>query len=92
MAIKKRTSGFKGKRNTNTKAANEARSKKAEAFAKEIGRILYGYRTRGYTARKMAEALNADGKATVRGKPWSERQVRRLFARLRTLKPSSFKN
>ena len=89
MAFKKRTSGFKGKRNTNTKAANEARSKKAEAFAKEIGRVLYGYATQGHTPRMMAEALNADGKRTVRGNLWSEREVRRVFARLRKLQSKS---
>ena len=92
MTRKKAISGFRGTRNTNTKAANEARSRKAEAFAIEMAKVLHGYRTQGYTAGKMANALNEDGKRTARGKLWSEREVRRLFARLRKMTPRSPNN
>ena len=86
MATKKAPSGFKGRRNTDTKAANAARTKKAEDFTMEIGKILNDYASQGFKYRKMAIALNEDGKKTLRGKLWSERQVRRLFARLGELR------
>lgn len=82
MAKKKALPGFKGRRNTNTEAANAARKKKAQDFAMEIGRILHSYDTQGFNCSKMAIALNEDGKTTLRGKLWSARQVRRLLARL----------
>jgi len=91
MTKKKAPSGFKGRRNTDTKAANAARTKKAQDFAMEIGKILLDYNTQGFRYRKMAIALNEDGKRTLRGKLWSERQVRRLFARFKALGPSFFK-
>ena len=82
MAKKKVSLGFKGRRNTNTEAANSARKKKADDFAMEIGQILHSYDTEGFNCSKLAIALNEDGKTTLRGKRWSARQVRRLLVRL----------
>ena len=85
MVNKKGNPDFLGVRNKDTRSANEARSNKANAYAFEIGSILNGYATQGFNASKMADALNAEGKQTTRGKPWSAKAVRRLITRLKKL-------
>ena len=60
---------------------NEARTAKAVRFAKDMAQVIKGMG--GGSLREIAQALNAAGYRTARGKAWQANSVKRVLDRAR---------
>jgi DNA invertase Pin-like site-specific DNA recombinase len=60
-------------------AAKANRTKKAEAY-EDLIPMIRDLQADGKSLRQIADALNADGHTTRRGRPWNPMQVRRVLA------------
>jgi len=72
--------GVKGRENA--AKANERRRADAQAHAAQLREQIGMYRERGYSQRKIADALNALGLKTRTGCEWTQKQVQRVMVRL----------
>lgn len=61
-------------------AADVHRKSADEAYA-DLEDWMLAQRAKGLTLQAIADALNADGQTTRRGKPWNHMQVSRVLAR-----------
>jgi hypothetical protein len=85
MANKQGNPNFKAVRNKDTAAANLARSKRADDYVLSLLPLLRGFTRQGFKRYRIAQELNALGKVTSRGKPWTPMAVGRLFKRVQVL-------
>ncbi len=66
----------------NLKRNIEERQAEADAFAKKLGGVVEGMKSRGLSQRKMVEELNALGIKTPQGGEWHKTGLARLLSRL----------
>jgi DNA invertase Pin-like site-specific DNA recombinase len=64
-------------------AAAEANRRNADGFYVFLGEWIGGQRSKGRTLQAIADALNARGTPTRRGKLWNATQVKRVLSRAR---------
>lgn len=62
-------------------AAAEARRANADEAYEDIQEWMLAQRKEGQSLTAIADALNADGQTTRRGKPWNPMQVKRVLER-----------
>lgn len=73
-------------RNSDTTAANAARKKNADDFARKMREVIGGlYREGINTVASITKELNGRGITTRRGGKWKSMQVKRLIRRLYSL-------